>query len=74
MWTILELLPLSQNQPCKQGEKFCSFFHYKTENIKLTLGEGRGNVMKQGQTQMFIGDSVANIGNRKKRKHIFNEA
>lgn len=38
-----------------QAGRKCSalLFYYQTENIKLTLGEGRSNVMKQGQTQML---------------------
>lgn len=49
------------------GRKYSAFFfHYETENIKLTLGEGRGN----GTDTNVIGNSAANVGNRKKLKRI----
>jgi hypothetical protein len=43
MWIVVELLPLPQNKKislASREKKFCSFFYYQTENIKLTLGVG----------------------------------
>jgi hypothetical protein len=73
MWTVLELLPQSLNQPWKQGENVLLLFHYQTENIKVTLGEGERQCHETVTHTNVIGNSAANVGKRKKCKHIFKE-